>query len=245
MGKHIESLKKTLNILDLFLSYDRLGVTEISNITSYPTSTVHRILETLESTGYVYKSINTNKYKLGSKLYYLGKHTDLSKNIIDKSKGLIEALSKELLQTISMSMLSSNQSIVIYKKDSVMKMGMVPRIGEKKSLHCSASGKILTAYSNNPERIVEEIDFYPITENTITDKVEFMNEINKVKSSGFAIDNEEIELDLYCLAVPIFNSVGELVCSLSISGLKSRMLENIDSIRLRLLQTAGEISNLI
>lgn len=245
MAQQIESLKKSLIILELFLANERLGVTEISRMTDYPTSTVHRILETLESMGYVYKSVNTNKYKLGSKLYYLGKHTDLSKNIIDKSKGAIESLSKELLQTISMSMLSDNQSIVIYKKDSVMKMGMVPRIGEKKSLHCSASGKILTSFSKNPESIIKNIEFKPATKNTITDKTKFETEIKKVKRQGFAIDDEEIEQDLFCVAAPIFNSVDELVCSLSVSGLKSRMLENIEFIQIRLQQTAKEISQLL
>lgn len=243
MGKQIESLKKSLSILELFLANERLGITEISNMTDYPTSTVHRILETLESMGYVYKSINTNKYKLGSKLYYLGKHTDLSKNIIDKSKGLIEELSKELLQTISMSMLTDNKSIVIYKKDSIMKMGMVPHIGEEKSLHCSASGKVLTAFCKYPESVIEHIEFKPITNNTITDKTKFEEEIKEVKKYGFAIDNEEIEQDLFCLAVPIFNSVGELVCSLSVSGLKSRMIENLDFIKMRLQETAREVSS--
>ncbi len=94
------------------------------------------------------------------------------------------------------------------------------------------------------ERLIEERGLQRFTANTITDYEALEKELNKIRENGFAIDNEEIQEHLMCVAAPIFNYLGEVVGAISIAGPKVRMgdEDNIKKIAARVKETAQMIS---
>lgn len=245
MSELNNSVIKAMTILDLFTKKEELSIAEIHEMTGFSSTAISRILSSFESMNYVYKSETNGKYLLGSKLYYLGTCTRLNTHLVDKAKDPIEQLSKKLMLTVSLSVIENYESVVIYQRQSDMIMGMLPTVGSKRALNCSASGKVKIAFSKDPLKIINTMTFHKYTENTIIDKDKYLEVINKTKMDRYACDDEELEKDLFCVAVPIIDISGYAVSGLSVSGYKNRMLEDFDKILSALNETAKVISQLI
>ena len=245
MSEENNSAKKSLMILDLFLKNEKLGIKEIIDSTGYSKSAIHRIMSTLESANYIYKNTDENKYFLSSKLYFLGEKTNINRHIVHACKDPVEELSQKLRLTISVSIMEDNMCVVVYKKDSQQNMGLVPNVGERRHLHCSASGKVLTGFSTDKERIIDSLRYEKLTPNTIHTKECFIHAVNKAMIEGFAYDDEELAAGLFCIATPVLDINKKAICSLSISGYKVKMLENLDTIKKELKETADKIGNLM
>ena len=94
-------------------------------------------------------------------------------------------------------------------------------------------------------QLLNTIKFEKYTKNTIIDKGKLKEELKKYKKKGYAIDNEEIEEGLWCLAVPIYDSSFEVKMAISISGPKERMLSKKEKIKEFMLKKSKEISKLL
>lgn len=93
--------------------------------------------------------------------------------------------------------------------------------------------------------VLEEIEFRKYTKNTIGGKEQFIEKLKEYKNQGYAIDDEEIEEGLWCLAVPIYDSKGEVNLAISVSGPKERMLAKKELITETMLKKSKEISQLL
>ena len=245
MSELNNSVIKAMTILELFSKKEELSVIELQDLTGFSSSAINRIISSFESMNYVYKSEISGKYLLGSKLYFLGESTRIYTHLVDKSKTPIVQLSKNLLLAISLSVIEDLMSIVIYQRKSETIMGMLPTIGSRRALNCSASGKVMIAFSKDPMQIVEDMTYHRYTENTIIDKDKYIEVIKETSKNGYACDDQELEKDLFCIAVPIIDISGYAVCSLSVSGYKSRVVEDFDNILSELKKTLNIISNLL
>ena len=242
MSELNNSVIKALDILSLFLKHESLSVAEIHELTGFSKSAINRIIASCENRKFIYRSRDNGKYLLGNSVYFLGNSTNLNNHIITYARGPIEKLSKALKLTISVTVMSNYESVVIYQRKSEMVMGLVPGLGTTRTLNCSASGKVLTAFSENPDQILDAMEFKQYSDNTIMDRYAYSEVINETKKDGFAIDDEEIEDNLFCIAMPILNPQGDLVCSISVSGGKKKMTQDFELIKTELEKTVLEIS---
>jgi DNA-binding IclR family transcriptional regulator len=122
---------------------------------------------------------------------------------------------------------------------------MCSYVGRRAPLHCTALGKVLLAYLSAEERkkILSKKVLPQLTENTITDKRELEKELGKVRGQGFALDREENEKDVCCVAAPIRNYQGEVIAALSISSPIFRIDKNAQNdLKEALIQTSKKIS---
>jgi DNA-binding IclR family transcriptional regulator len=110
--------------------------------------------------------------------------------------------------------------LYIAKEDSPQTIRMVSRVGRRASLYSTGLGKILLAYLSEKERkkIIAHIKIRRFTENTISNKIELEKELEQVRKQGLALDREENEKEVYCIAVPIKNYRGKVIAALSISS---------------------------
>jgi IclR family KDG regulon transcriptional repressor len=101
---------------------------------------------------------------------------------------------------------------------------MNSNIGSYRAAYCTSLGKVLLSFCSEQtlQNYLQTIDFKPFTPKTIIDKTKFLEELSTIKKQGFAIDNEEFEVGLICVAVPVFNQNNELIASLSASGPANR-----------------------
>lgn len=231
--KHNGSIQKAFDILEHFtLEKPDWGVTELSKVLGANKSTTYRMLATLEQLDVLRQDKNTEKYSLGLKLFELGNRVKLHASFIKKTHAELEKVAVEIKETVHLAILKNNQVFYIDKAESPQGLTMSTNIGTYRVAHATGLGKVLLAFLPNSsvETAVDNLlinnNLQKVTNNTITEKNALTFELEKVKNQGFAIDKEEFEIGLICVAVPVFNQNMELVASLSASGPANRFVES-------------------
>ncbi|MEY2191973.1 IclR family transcriptional regulator [Neobacillus sp. BF23-41] len=223
---NVQSLERALTILNKLSEYpDGIQITRLSEQVGLTKSTIHRLLATLSSMNYVVKDEETDKYKLGLQVLFLSRNLLNNSDIVTVSKPFLEKLSQEVNETVHLCIEDRGEVVYIDKIESTQTIRMYSRIGSRAPMYCTGVGKILLSDKNQDEfnELISNINFIPKTPSTITSKVEFIEEIEKVKSQGYALDNAENEVVLRCIAAPIFDHKGKIIASFSISGPSNRV----------------------
>jgi DNA-binding IclR family transcriptional regulator len=228
-----------------------LSVTQISKELGIHKSTVCRTLETMENRGFVRQNPETGKYWLGLQLYSLGmlfrEHEPLKKVVHPYAQALAERFN----EGVHLTMLHKNggpypQHIVLDKIQSQQVLNLAPPVGSVSPSYCSASGKVLMAYEESD--YVKQYIGCPLprfTQYTVTDWDTLLQELEQIRRQGYALDREELEIGLTCIAAPIL-AEGHIVAAISLSGPVSRISEQaLPEIIAAVQQSAKDISALL
>jgi len=217
----IKVLDKSLSVLELLLQKgSAMNMTELSEKLGLYPSTIHRILDTLRYWGYIEQDPNTQKYQLGLKLLELGMAKLHQMDLVREATPYLKELVNQCNETVHLGVLEEGEVLYLAKEESSQTIRMISYVGKRAPLHCTSLGKVLLAYLSAEERkkILGEKVLPRFTENTITDRRELEKELSKVKERGFALDREENEKDVRCVAAPIRNYQGKVVAAMSISS---------------------------
>ncbi|CCU80673.1 Transcriptional regulator, IclR family [Halanaerobium saccharolyticum subsp. saccharolyticum DSM 6643] len=222
----IKSLDRALDILELIVGNEKgMGVTEISRELDIHKSTVYRLLDTLKFRGYLEKNADSHKYIAGIKLFELSSSVlnDIDSRI--RVRPYLEELMQKTEETVHLGILDAGEIIYLDKVESTATIRMYSQVGKRAPVYSTSLGKTIMAQmpENKVREILEEKGMEAKTKNTITDIDEFLSHLKKVKKQGYAVDDEEQEKDIRCIAGPIFNHRGDVVASFSISAPISRM----------------------
>ncbi len=225
--KHIKSVEKAMKILSAFsIEEPELGVIELSKKVGLYKSTVSRFLETLQTEDFVRKNPETGKYKLGMKLFFLGKIPVDQLDISQHAKPYMKLLSEKYDETVSLAIYDNENIISIDRIMSTKQLAMRPR-GLIAPFHCSGLGKAIIAYLPDKivDKLIEKHGMPPYTSKTITDPEKLKENLKEIRKKGYAIDEEEHEEWLKCIAVPLRDYTDEVIGSISIS-IPSERLSN-------------------
>ncbi len=250
MASTIQSVERALRILTLFQETKReMGVSEIARELGDYKSTVHRTLNTLAQQGFVKKNPDNEKYWLGFMNYSIGMAYRDNSKFLDEVSAVANLLFEEFNEVVNVSDLivdddGSYKSRIIYHKTSTGRVLMAnPLVGSLTDAHGSSVGKCLLAFSDEIDDdyfVTAKLKKY--TANTIVDNDEFVKEINDIREKGYALDNEEVTMGLFCVGAPIFDIYGKVVAAMSVSGPTSRMKRiKLDSIVDSLLRATRKI----
>ncbi len=241
-----QSIIKAFILLDAFTNDKKeWGVRELAYKTGYNKSTVHRLLCTLVSLNVIHQNEN-EKYRLGSKLFELGNRVSLYQSLITITNHPIKNVALEIQETVLLGTLKDHQVFYINKADSLQGLKISTSIGSYQPIHATASGKLLLAFSSSEKQddYFKSNTLNSFTQNTITKKTELKNCLQTVQNQKYALDLEEFELGLICIAIPIFNKKGNIIASLSASGPSSRFrIENVQNYIAILQKGASIIEN--
>jgi len=242
----IKVLDKSLSVLELLLQQgSAMNMIELSEKLGLYPSNIHRILDTLKYRGYVEQDPHTQKYQLGLKVLELGMAKFRQMDMIREATPYLKDLVNQCNETVHLGVLEGEEVLYLAKEESYQTIRMISYVGKRAPLHCTSLGKVLLAYLSAEERkkILGEKVLPRLTENTITDKRELEKELDKVKEQGFALDREENEKDVRCVAVPIRNYQGEVIAALSISSPIFRLDKNRQNdLKKALIETSKKIS---
>jgi IclR family KDG regulon transcriptional repressor len=242
----IQAVDRALRILDLFDEHEtELKITDISERMGLHKSTVHSLLKTLQSRHYIEQNIENGKYMLGKKLFERGNLVIHGLDIRTMSKRYLQDLSIKTGQTSHLVILDGKEGIYIDKVEGNSGSILYSRIGRRIPIHCSAVGKALIAFKSKEDldEILEGYIYHQQTPNTITNETDFLEALEKVRTLGYANDNQENEPGVRCIAAPIHNHLGQVIAAISISIPIARMEnEEMDHILVQLKRTADEIS---
>ena len=189
-------------------------------------STVHRLLSSLIYMGYVKQDSETGKYALSFKLLTLSNKLMSHMDILETVRPFLKKLSEETGETVHFVQLDGLDAVYIYKEESYQNsIRMVSKVGSRIPLYCSGVGKAMAA--DMKETQIREIwDNSPIrklTPHTIIHYTQFLDKIKEDQQKGYALDDEENELGVRCIAVSIPDFKGRPKYAFSISAPVARM----------------------
>jgi IclR family KDG regulon transcriptional repressor len=243
---NVRAVERAIQILDSFDDdHPERGVTEISELVDLHKATTHRILTTLLNYGYIERSSDGLKYKLGVKLIDLGFRVRRRMDVRKEAMPYISLLAQQLDESVDLSIFDQGQVLYTEMIQSNHALMIAASVGRHLPLHCTASGKIFLAYL--PIEKTSDLlsaPFAASTKNTITDPDVLRKHLNIIREEGCAVDNEELELGVRAVAAPIFDSSRRIVAAVSIPGPVSRITEDrIPEIKEALKRTTNTISS--
>jgi IclR family acetate operon transcriptional repressor len=243
----IKVLEKVFRILDLFDDRGKeLTAAEISARVGLNRATTFRILRQLEEAGYLDRSANSSKFRLGFRFYHLGSLVDGLTEIRTIARPFLEELVRASDETVHLVVLKQGQALYLDKIEGNKAVRVVSKVGMRLPAHCSGVGKVLLASLSDTQlnKVVKKRGLPRFTENTITDLQKLIEELERVREQGYAIDNEEIEVGLKCVAAPVRDGDGEVIAAISVSGPRERLQgKDLERLIAMVKQTAQRITN--
>lgn len=223
---HSRALERGLLILEC-LSGSTSGsesLAELHALTELPKSTLLRLLGVLERRGFVRTINNGARYRLGHAVVGLAESYTRGANLTESAKGFLEALAQETYQTANLGVLDGGEVLHLVVSEPPRSLRFRSSSGSRDAVHCTGLGKMLLAgLPRNDARalLMSKAPLEVRTDHTLTDVDVLMDEIDRVRKRGFAIDSEEGARGVCCLAVPIRASgaaTDRWVASISLSG---------------------------
>lgn len=239
----IQVIERMFSLIDVLASReDAISLKEISEKTGLHPSTAHRILNDLTLGRFVDRP-EAGSYRLGMRLLELGNLVKGRLNVRDAALLPMRELHKQIQQPVNLSMRQGDEIVYIERAYSERSgMQVVRAIGGRAPLHLTSVGKLFLA-ADDPIRVrgyATRTGLSGNTRNSITLLPVLERELSRVRQSGIARDNEELELGVRCIAAGIYDDQGKLLAGLSISAPADRLDEEWI---VKLTATAREISS--
>ncbi|MHB1407323.1 MAG: IclR family transcriptional regulator [Desulfitobacteriaceae bacterium] len=217
----VQTVEKALTILTTFNHQQHLfGVTELSNKLGLPKSVVHRILISMQKYGFVEKDTLTEKYRLGLRVFELGKVAAGNMNLRNVAFPIIQHLAQITGESILLTIRDGHAGVGIEFVEGTQSMTLKASHGMRLPLHCGASKKILLALQ--PTDFIEEYfkteNLVRLSDNSPMDIDLLKEELGRIRREGISITADEVELGSTVIAAPIYEHEGRLVAGLGIGG---------------------------
>jgi len=239
----IQAVSHALDLLEQFHGdVDELGVTELSKRLKLHKNNVFRLLATLESRGYIEQNRATENYRLGLKSLELGQTFIKQMGLLRQAKPILEKLVAECNETSYVAIFKEGYIVYLDVVETDLTVRVVSRVGSRLPAHCTAAGKIHLAFMSEEEiEAVLPAELKEYTPTTITDRAALKKELQEVTEKGYAIDNEELDPGVRCVAAPIRDYTRRIVGAVSISGPSMRLSDaRIEKELVPLVLNAGE-----
>jgi len=222
----VKSVDKACYLMEVVSEYaDGVGITELATEVGMYKSTVHRLLTTLMRRGYIEQDTRTGRYKLGYTLLDLGMKLLSSIDLRREALPYLQALSARADEVVHLALLDQGEIVYIEKVESQNTIRMHSRVGKRVPVHATGLGKAIMAFlpAGESQIMIERYGLVRVTEHTLTDKITFLKSLDETRGAGFAMDIEENEIGICCVAAPILDSNQRAVAACSVSGPSMRM----------------------
>ncbi|MCN9241126.1 IclR family transcriptional regulator [Streptomyces sp. RY43-2] len=204
-------------------AHGETGVSELARRARMSKSTAYRVLGMLERNGVV-ERVGTG-YRLGERLHHLGRavYAPGAEGVRDLLLPYLADLYETTRETVHLAVLHGTHVVYLAKLYGHRPTPVPSRIGGRLPAHTTAVGKVLLAYdSDAAERVLSE-PLERFTDHTLTDPDELAAELDAIRRSGVAFDDEEYQPGLACVAAPVLSRGGRAVAALSVAGRHGRI----------------------
>ncbi|MGE5839083.1 MAG: IclR family transcriptional regulator, partial [Deltaproteobacteria bacterium] len=243
----IKSVVKTLRLLKLFSPHQPVwSAEEMVSSLGYHKSSVQRILATLEKEGFLSKvAPRRSEYRLGPDILFLGNVAEASLDLRSVARPAMADLVQRAQETCYLCVADQGQCLYIEKVECSHPIRIVHQVGQRNPLYCTGVGKALMSGMADEEidRLMKTQELKAHTRRTITDPHVLKRELEAIRKRGLALDNEELNLGVKCVAAPIRNRSSAVVAAISLSGPAQRFTKTaIRCFEKHLKQASMEIS---
>lgn len=247
----MNSIEKSIEILNyLSNAKESVRVTEICSKLLFPKSTVHRILNILLNRSLVSKEKNTSKYRLGIQVLKYANSFNDSFDFREIARPILKKICMQTELTTYLTGWYNGHCICIdsVRPPRVINTHFSVEINKEMPFHCTSSSKVILTYQSPEEikRIIYEKPLKKYTPKTIVEPKKLEKHLNKIKENGFATCDEELEIGVKAIAVPIRNIYGKVIASITVVGLSDRITSNNTEKLLKILVgSAQQLSKML
>jgi IclR family transcriptional regulator, pca regulon regulatory protein len=223
-GSYSQSLERGLEILASFNSgRPLLGVSELAREVALSRSTTHRYVATLAALGYLEQDVGTRKYRLGPRVLDLGFSAINSMELREISAPHLQRLSDETSHTVNMAILDGPDIVYIERCRSAQRgqreIDLNLHVGSRLPAYCTSMGKVLLAHLPTDRRdvLLDGVELTQRGPNTLTKRTTLLAELERVRESGLAVNNEELAFGLRSIAVPVHGQSGDVLAAINLA----------------------------
>jgi IclR family KDG regulon transcriptional repressor len=238
----LSSVANAVRLTKAFSEQDsEMGISLLANRLGLAKSTVHRLATTLVEYDILEQNRESGKYRLGLALFELGTLVRRKMDAASGAQEQIHALADATGETVQLAILDHLSVLYIRIRESRQAVRLSSGLGTRAPAHCTSVGKVLLAYQG-AEVVQQVIDngLKRYTENTITDAETLRAELATIRQKGYAIDDEEIEPGLRCVAAPIRDHSGHVTAAISVAAPIQRMTKKNIQTTIPSVVTAAE-----
>ncbi len=245
----VQSLARGLVLLERVAEHaDGVTLTDIAQQVGLAPSTAHRLLSTLEQSGFVRQNEELGRWYIGLKAFSVGNAFLNGRDIVAESRPFLQQLMEASGETTNLAVLEHGEGVIVAQAECHEMMRMVVPLGSRVPLHASGVGKALLSAISEFEvaTILHNQGLHRYTENTIDRPTRLHEALEEIRRTGYAIDDEEHAVGLRCVAAPILNENGQPEAAISISGPRSRIpKERLLNLGNLVMETAHRITERI
>jgi IclR family acetate operon transcriptional repressor len=227
-GGHSQSLVRGLNLLErLAGNPGGLALSEIAEQAELAPSTTHRLLQALQSQGFITQDNELGVWKIDVKTFRIGNSFLEARDFVAASRPFLRRLTAQTGETANLGMRDGSTAVFLAQSESPQMMRMITRLGSRAPLHASGVGKALMAWlpDDELERVLDERGLARVTVNTLHDSGSLRESLAEIRRQGYACDREEHAIGLHCVAACIHDEQGTPLAAISVSGPMARIPE--------------------
>jgi DNA-binding IclR family transcriptional regulator len=224
----VQSVVRALAVIEILDIHGELGINEMSSLLSLEPSTVHRLVSTLRAQKYVLQNPGNRKYQNGFRIFEIGSNVVRRLGIRRQAYPFMTDLAARTKEAVNLAVRDGDRVVYIDKIESQATIKVDLPVGKAMPLYCTGLGKVLLAALPEQEVrcLLGEGPFERFTEKTVTDPGVLRLQLDRIRSLGFCVDNEEYVSGLICIAAPVRGRNGEVIAALSVAVPKYRYDED-------------------
>jgi len=242
---NVRAVERAMRILSSFDGgHAEQGVSEIAQATGLHKATAHRIIMTLLNCGFLERTVDGERVRLGLRAVELGLGALRDLDFRRAAFPYMQQLVERFQETCDLSIFDRGQVLYIEVVHSEHSLTIAARVGRHLPAHCTASGRVFLAFL--PPKVVEPLLSAPLTactEKTITSPARLREELESTRQRGYSLDDEEFEAGVRAIAAPIRDIDGNVIAAMSVPGPAKRLTpERIPEIAQALVEAADAVS---
>jgi IclR family acetate operon transcriptional repressor len=223
---NIRVVDRAVSVLKALSDGKPRTLTKLSKELEINSSTTFRLLATLRSHNLVQVEDSTGNYRLGLACLELSRAYHTGDEVRQAALLEMESLRDDTMETVHLGVIDDMEIVYLEKLEGLHAIGLMSsRVGRRAPAYCTGLGKALMAHTSLEyiQENMAQLTLQKYTDTTITDEVELLDHLELVRKRGYALDLGEHEVEVRCVAAPIFDQYGETVAAISVSGPRDRI----------------------
>jgi DNA-binding IclR family transcriptional regulator len=217
----VQSIARAFQILEAIANRSEgISHADLSKAVGLHASTAFHLIRTMLALGYLRQDSDTKRYHIGRQVFLLAARINDEVNLINTAFPVMRDLAKSMGETAHLGVLSKEGVVTIAKSESTSPFRVSERIGARRPAHCTAIGKAILASLPKIELddFLANLELEEYTPRTIVDPARLRREIERVRETGYAVDDTEFNAELRCAAAIVRDFSGRGVAAIGISG---------------------------
>lgn len=222
----VQAVDRAMRILEVIAEAEAgMSLSEITERSGLSASTVHRILTTMEERRFVMFDAAESAWRIGRQAHSVGASFARRNNFIGAALPFLRALRDKTRETINLGIAEAGEVVILHQVESREIVRAITRPGGRIPMTSSGLGKAIMAHYATPDigHIVKTFGLRRLTPKSIVRADDLFAALHRIRQDGYALDDEEANPGLRCVASAVFNSDGEPLCAISLSAPAARI----------------------